>query len=167
MARSSITAKDLSPDDNVVTSYAILEDGSHLPFDVPVLEDGGLQGAAGYVRSTVRDMLIWAKAVMDAEASEIGLCGTNATENHTVLYDIALCRSAFRPIVHEDSPLENTYGLGWFRHMLLSKWLGTIGPNFGWLLYIGGIQWGFDCLLHLSRDAECRGGHGQLFGWAR
>ena len=28
---------------------------------------------------------------------------------------------------------ENSYGLGWFRHMLPSSWLGSIGPNFALL----------------------------------
>lgn len=62
MDRSSTRTAEHPTDGNVARGYAVLDDGSLLPLDQPVLEDGGLQGASGYVRSSVKDMLTWAKA---------------------------------------------------------------------------------------------------------
>ncbi|KAL9628057.1 MAG: hypothetical protein Q9164_007407 [Protoblastenia rupestris] len=55
-------------DGNVATGYSVLDDRSLFAWNESALEDGNPQGGAGYVRNTVRDMLTWAKAVMEAES---------------------------------------------------------------------------------------------------
>lgn len=48
-----------------------------------------------------------------------------------MLRQIPYIRTTNRPMAGEKSHLENSYALGWFRHMLPSSWLGSIGPNVG------------------------------------
>ena len=112
------------------------------------------------LRSSVRDMLKWAYAVMEAEKDdsskgmaspitiETQLAGMSIDEIHPLIRPTALyknqearnplrqipqIRTSRRPITEERSPLENAYALGRFRHMLPSAWLGSIGPNIGLL----------------------------------
>lgn len=121
------------PDSNVAKGYSVLDNGELLPLSDPKLEDGSVQGGAGFVRSTARDMLAWAKSVIEAERAEVSAQedATSAlNRNKSGLVNIAFSRSAQRPITYEPGGLENSYALGWFRHMLPSKWLGSIGPNF-------------------------------------
>ncbi|KAL9026483.1 MAG: hypothetical protein Q9196_004857 [Gyalolechia fulgens] len=94
---------------------------------------------ANYVRSTAHDMLTWhmGKAVMEAEEDD----GPSSFDHEVngkgheriwqVLRQMAYIRTTKRPMIDEKTPLENSYALGWFRHMLPSSWLGSIGPNFG------------------------------------
>ena len=49
------------------------------------------------------------------------------------LHQMQIMRCGHRPITLQGNGYENTYGLGWFRHMLPSSWLGSIGPNFAFL----------------------------------
>jgi len=123
----SVTSAAEYPDGNVACGYSVLDDGELVALPDPDLRDTGLQGASGFVRSSVGDMLKWAKAVMEAENT------TNPAASHGVLRDIAFTRAARRPIVVDGRSLENSYALGWFRHMLPSRWLGSIGPNFSLL----------------------------------
>lgn len=125
--KRSVTSAAEYPDGNVARGYSILNDGSSVPLPDPDLRDTGLQGASGFVRSSVGDMLTWAKAVMEAEDT------LDPSECHPALRDIAFTRAARRPIVVDGGSFENSYGLGWFRHMLPSPWLGSIGPNFSLL----------------------------------
>jgi len=123
------------PDQNVAKGYSVLDDGSLLSLGDPLLEDGDIQGAAGFVRSSVNDMLTWAKAIMVTENQERGMrsleIGSELGDHP--LRGISLARCAHRPITLENGPGENAYGLGWFRHTLPSSWLGSIGPNFALL----------------------------------
>ena len=48
---------------------------------------------------------------------------------HNPLRQMQLIRCGHRPIILDDNGYENTYGLGWFRHMLPSTLPGSIGPN--------------------------------------
>lgn len=136
MTRSCTKNVDLPHDDNVAIGYSVLDDGSLSKWELPVLEDGSLQGGAGYVRSTARDMMVWAKAVMEAEkplnfdTGHTRLLRETDSENPP-LRQMPFIRTAHRPMIEEKSPFENSYALGWFRHMLPSSWLGSIGPNFG------------------------------------
>ncbi|KAJ6003842.1 hypothetical protein N7540_013124 [Penicillium herquei] len=119
-----------------------LKKASNLPIASPLLndalglEDGELQGASGYVRSTVQDMLKWASAVMGAEENE-AKCGeklsTELDASANPLRQMRMIRCAHRPIVLGEEGFENSYGLGWFRHMLPSRYLASIGPNFSLL----------------------------------
>ncbi len=136
MTRSCTTNAGLPSDDNIAMGYSVLDDGTLSEWDLPVLEDGRLQGGAGYVRSTAHDMMVWAKAVMEAESlqnSGMDHAGAlrRAPPEKNPLRQMQFIRTAHRPMIEERSPIENSYGLGWFRHMLPSSWLGSIGPNFG------------------------------------
>lgn len=135
----SCTAQEDYLDDNVAIGYSVLDNGSLLPHDDPQLadiprdrntrphQDGytGLQGASGFVRSSVNEMLLWAKAILVAEREERDPSRTPSTP----LRGIGYTRTAQRPIDSRPGGLENSYGLGWFRHMLPSRMLGSIGPN--------------------------------------
>ena len=125
------------PDGNVARGYSVLDDGSLWSLGDPQLEDGDIQGAAGFIRSSVNDMLAWAKAIMEAEKGDPGRrhLDPGAVIKSEVTKpglpsNIALTRCAHHPITLENGLGENSYGLGWFRHTLPSRWLGSIGPNF-------------------------------------
>ena len=134
MTRRYTKAADHPLDGNVARGYSVLDDGSLLPLGPSALEDGNLQGGAGYVRSTVRDMLIRACAVMEAEDDDFDPHCLNHSrqtpERKNPLRQMQLLRCGHRPINYQSMGYENSYGLGWFRHMLPSSWLGSIGPNF-------------------------------------
>ena len=136
LSRTCTTNKEMPTDGNVATGYSVLDDGSLFRWRRPALEDGKPQGGAGYVRSTVRDMLAWAKAIMEAEGDwttemNVSTDHNQVQETSNTLQQIPFVRTSRRPIIDERSPLENAYALGWFRHMLPSAWLGSISPNFG------------------------------------
>jgi hypothetical protein len=86
-------------------------------------------------------MLTWANAVMEAEENEEkqerGRSGETTTEvagqTNNPLRQIRMARCAHRPIVFGQGGYENSYGLGWFRHMLPSRYLASIAPNFSLL----------------------------------
>lgn len=79
------------------------------------------------MRSSIRDMLAWAKAVIKAENDRLIPIKQNP------LRHIQLTRCTHRPIIREGGCYENSYGLGWFRHMLPSSYLDSIKPNFALL----------------------------------
>ncbi|KAL2182953.1 beta-lactamase/transpeptidase-like protein [Thermothelomyces heterothallicus CBS 203.75] len=122
LTRTCTSAAEYPADGNVAIGYSILDDGSVLPLRDPQCRDGSVQAGAGFVRSTVNDMLRWAKAVMDSEKAE-------ARGETPMLPGISFTRCAHRPLVMEDGLGENSYGMGWFRHTLPSRWLSSIGPN--------------------------------------
>lgn len=129
----SFTRNDEFEDKNSAKGYALFNDASVLPFAPSALQDGSLQGASGYVRSTVNDMLTWANAVLEAEDHESLDSGSFAPSSQNPLRQMNRIRCAHRPIVFGKPGLENSFGLGWFRHMLPSKYLASIGPNFSLL----------------------------------
>lgn len=126
MERSFTTASEYV-DQNVAKGYSVLQDKSPLDLGDPKLEDGDIQGAAGFVRSSVNDMLKWAKAIMEAEDEEAH------GDKSCKLPGISFTRCSHRPMILENGLGENSYGFGWFRHTLPSKWLSSIGPNFALL----------------------------------
>ncbi|KAJ6016556.1 hypothetical protein N7540_011147 [Penicillium herquei] len=136
MTRSFTRGDEYNADKNYARGYSVLDNGSPLLNDALGLEDGELQGASGYVRSTVQDMLKWASAVMEAEENE-AKCGdklsTKLDASANPLRQMRMIRCAHRPIVLGEEGFENSYGLGWFRHMLPSQYLASIGPNFSLL----------------------------------
>ena len=138
MTRSSTKAADHPSDGDSARGYSVLDDECLLTLRPSALEDGNPQGGAGYARSTVRDMLTWASAVMDAETDNFDCQSLTdvqpeKNERYNPLRQMRLMRCGHRPITHKDTGYENSYGLGWFRHMLPSSWLGSIGPNFALL----------------------------------
>ena len=137
MHRTFSRNDEYDEDDNVARGYGVLDHGPPLLQSPPALEDGALQGASGYIRSSVHDMLLWAKAVLGAEEAEEDHFSLKSTDPKTdttnPLKQITQARSAHRPVVLGAKGYENSYGLGWFRHMLPSKFLSSIGPNFALL----------------------------------
>ncbi|KAF2195030.1 beta-lactamase/transpeptidase-like protein [Zopfia rhizophila CBS 207.26] len=135
MNRSCTHAHGYPADGNVATGYSVLDDGSLLPHSDPELEDGGVQGASGFVRSSVNDMLTWAKSLMIVESRPADSLkpDSGSYEAYNILRNVEVTRCARRPIIFDEGLKENSYGLGWFRHSLPSKWLGSIGPNFALL----------------------------------
>ncbi|KAK4504220.1 hypothetical protein PRZ48_005136 [Zasmidium cellare] len=119
------------PDGNVAQGYAVLDSGELLALPEPDLGNNTLTGPAGFVRSCVNDMLAWAKAIMIAEAYQAS--PVNESDTSGPLSGVAYTRCAQRPIALYVGSNENSYGLGWFRHMLPSRLLSSIGPNFALL----------------------------------
>ncbi|RAQ58744.1 hypothetical protein COH20_006848 [Aspergillus flavus] len=118
---------EYSDDRNKARGYSILNDAPPLFMDSPGLEDGSIQGASGYLRSTVQDMLVLATAVMEVEEE------SPIPQHSNPLRQVKMTRCAHRPIVLAENRYEDSYGLGWFRHMLPSKYLSCRGPNFSLL----------------------------------
>ncbi len=127
LTRTCTSAAEYPRDGNVATGYSVLDDGSVLPLRDPQCFDGSVQAGAGFVRSTVNDMLRWAKAVMDSERAEA------SGETPVLLPGISFTRCAHRRLILENGLGENSYGMGWFRHTIPSRWLSSIGPNSGLL----------------------------------
>ncbi|KAJ5093523.1 hypothetical protein N7456_009384 [Penicillium angulare] len=138
MTRTFTRSDEYKDDLNSARGYCILDKEPPLLVESLGLQDGELQGASGYIRSTVRDMLTWANAVMEAEEKEAGE-GFSSTSTlgletlSTPLRQMRMIRCAHRPIAIGKDVRENSYGLGWFRHTLPSKYLSSIGPNFSLL----------------------------------
>ncbi|KAE8313646.1 beta-lactamase/transpeptidase-like protein [Aspergillus transmontanensis] len=127
MIRTSSRNDECSDDRNKARGYSILNDAPPLFMDAPGLEDGSIQGASGYLRSTVQDMLVWANAVMEAEDE------SPTPQPSNPLRQIKMTRFAHQPIDLGENGYEDPYSLGWFRHMLPSKYLPCIGSNFSLL----------------------------------
>lgn len=140
MKRTCTSAEEYT-DGNVARGYSVLDDGDAMPLGDPQLGDGAIQGAAGFVRSSVNDMLMWAKAVMEveSEAAELAKVSTKTTNGaekeskSSTLPGIEFARCSHRPMTLENGLGENSYGFGWFIHTIPSRWLSTIGQNFALL----------------------------------
>lgn len=138
MTRSVTRAADQPTDGNFVRGCSVLDDGSLRSLSLSALDDGSPQGGAGYVRSSVRDMLIWVRAVMEVEVHNFDQDHTSLVEqdgngSRNPLCQMQLLRCGHRPVTLQGTGYENTYELGGFRHMLPSSWLGSIGPSFALL----------------------------------
>ena len=128
MSRSFTSSFDMPSDGNIAAGYSILDDGSAYRLKPPEIHDGKTSGAAGYVQSSVHDMLIWAKAIMEEDSAE----QPPTTSPNPIKQRDVMCR-AHLPIMESTTGCEDSYGLGWFRHTLPSSLLGSIGPNFALL----------------------------------
>lgn len=133
LLRTYVRTADYPPDGNVAKGYSVLDDGSFLAVGDPEIQDGSAHAGAGLVRSTVNDMLRWAKAVMQAEKQqELVTSSQDMPVKKPPLPGVAFTRSEQRCIISDPTEAEgeNSYGLGWFRHTIPSQWLGSISPNF-------------------------------------
>ncbi|CAM1511863.1 Fc.00g093760.m01.CDS01 [Cosmosporella sp. VM-42] len=86
------------------------------------MEGGSAHAGAGFVRSTVSHMLRWAAAVMQSESHQ--------SADDTFLPNMDFTHSTHQVVMPEPAEGENTDGLGWFRHTIPSRWLGSVSPNF-------------------------------------
>ena len=134
LGRTGTSSAEYPLDGNVARGYSVLDDGSLLRLEEPDLQDGSAHAGAGCVRSTVNDMLTWAKAVMVAESRQSRAEeGILSQQEH--LPGMAFTRTAQRPLTPDtrETKGEDSYGLGWFRHTIPSKLLGFTSPNFSLL----------------------------------
>ena len=114
MTRSTPKLIGLPADGNHARGYAVLDDGSLLPLAPSAPDDGNPQGGAGYVRSSVRDMLTWARAVLEAEAVYLNLKNVSkAVDEHggrlNPLRQMQLMRCGHRPFTLQGKNYENIY----------------------------------------------------------
>ncbi|KAI1378290.1 beta-lactamase/transpeptidase-like protein [Hypoxylon crocopeplum] len=127
LSRTYTKAADYPSDGNVAKGYSVLDDGSFLQVSDPAIGDKSAQAGAGLIRSTVNDMLSWAKAVMQAEEHQ---SSREFAVKGELLPGMAFTRSRHIPVTTDSTTGVNSYGLGWFRHTIPSRWLGSISSNF-------------------------------------
>ncbi|KAK4244755.1 beta-lactamase/transpeptidase-like protein [Corynascus novoguineensis] len=134
LGRTGTSLAEYPLDGNVAKGYSVLDDGSPLPLDESEVQDGSVHAGAGCVRSTVNDMLEWARAVMEAESRQ-SRTGAGIPNQEEHLPGLAFTRRAQRPITPgaRTTQGEDQYGLGWFRHTMPSRLLGFTSPNFSLL----------------------------------
>ena len=128
MTRSFTGANDYPADGNVARGYSVLDDDSLLPLAQSALSTGDFHESAGSLKSSVRDMLTWARAVMEAEVYEANQSEGAKDVNSNPLRQMTMIRSVHRPVTL-DGGHENSYGLCWLRHMLPTSGLGPISAN--------------------------------------
>lgn len=130
LTRTFSSADDYPADGNFARGYSVRDDGSLLPLERSALNDGDFHESAGSVKSSVRDMLTWAKAVMESEAREDPKYpDAKGAPSSNPLRQMKLVRSGHRPVSLQGGRYENSYGLCWFRYMLPTSWLGAITAN--------------------------------------
>jgi CubicO group peptidase (beta-lactamase class C family) len=108
---------DVSHDDgndNIAKPYASLEDGSLFEIPPPLQGENVLMGAAGGIRSSVKDLLGLYKAFIEAANSNFG-CGHSSTAN-----PLKQLTGLWNGMIGMPFPSlrENTYALGWVRAQL-------------------------------------------------
>jgi hypothetical protein len=111
----------------VAKAYSLLDREGSLLLGDHKLEDSDIQGAAGFVRRSVNNMLKWAGGIIGAERQE------EEGRTSSKFLGIQSIRYARCPMVLQNGLGENNYRLGWFRHTLPPSWLSSIGPNFALL----------------------------------
>ncbi|KAG5806015.1 hypothetical protein H9Q71_009393 [Fusarium xylarioides] len=114
----TVTNRIKLPDDNVAEPHVVLDNYSlqrQKPVDTAT--DNTLMGPAGGVWSNVSDMMIWAKAILDAIHHE-----------PSVLKEVPTIIS-HKTNITTSSIGENTYGLGFARAMIPSTELGMLSLN--------------------------------------
>jgi CubicO group peptidase (beta-lactamase class C family) len=112
-------------DDNVAKSYSVLDDLTSVEIVRPQLGDGSLMEAAGGVKSTLHDLIIWQKAWLAAINPS---CEAFAQDSaRSVLKE---CCTIIDSHAHfpGTSLLEQSYAAGWARAQLPGQ-LGRISQN--------------------------------------
>ncbi|KAL8838630.1 MAG: hypothetical protein Q9170_002076 [Blastenia crenularia] len=123
--KRTITSRETTLD-NRAEPYFALSDGTpyHLPRPFP--EDGKImQGAVG-VQSSVHDLLLYYRALMEAAAAQTEHHSTSTQGNPLVQAEMLL--KAHIPLSNEPSEHEKSYALGWARTVLPAS-TGVIGLN--------------------------------------
>ncbi len=114
------TTTDQNPNtSNVAKAYMALSDGTPCHLPRPQQEDGKLLGGAAGVQSSVRDLLVFYKNIMNAAQEQ---------SHDGPLKNIPTILSPHIALEPEPSPLERSYGLGWIRTELPGS-LGIVGLN--------------------------------------
>jgi len=121
MNRTTTDGTDLK-DDNMAEAHYVLNDRTAKKHGRPDLSDKTSMGACASIWSTVPDMLIWAKAHL--EAIKIEQSG-DGTKQHHVLKNVNKIVS-HASIGPADILQENTYGFAWYRMHLPSPAYGDL-----------------------------------------
>ncbi|KAH0564996.1 hypothetical protein GP486_001611 [Trichoglossum hirsutum] len=130
MKRTTASARDWNSDENVATPYVTLTNGEPFKINPPAASDNTLIGSAGSIRSSVRELLIWSRAIMEAYTTEVRgsplpllfeTRRTNPLREMKALFGAA-------SIVDGRAPDLETYGFGWFRHSLPAR-IGVLSAN--------------------------------------
>jgi CubicO group peptidase (beta-lactamase class C family) len=133
LTRSFTGGEDYPPDGNFARGYSVRDDGSLLPLEQSAINSGDFHESAGSLKSTVSDMLMWAKAMMEAEAQEGAINITRPNDISAIspnpLRQTKMVTACHRPLCPGGGVYDDSYGLCWFRHMLPSQSLSFIGAN--------------------------------------
>jgi CubicO group peptidase (beta-lactamase class C family) len=132
LSRTLLTQEKLLSDRNIALPYACQEDGSFYKLDMPdnVETNNGFSSMGAW--SSVRDMLSFAKSVLDSEETEkLVLAGGIASlETNNPLKEMNTIRSGFHPIPSGDNSGNAAgYGLGWLRVTTPSVHIGALSSN--------------------------------------
>ncbi|KAH6989255.1 beta-lactamase/transpeptidase-like protein [Ilyonectria sp. MPI-CAGE-AT-0026] len=131
MSRSCSNRADL-PDTNFAEPHTALDNGKPGRLPVPQFSDKTLTGASAAVWSTVPDLLKWASAILNRlEIEDTAGQSTPPTDSENPLRQMSTIM-AHRFHVTENTVNENSYALGWARHIIPSShlgWLSTNGPQ--------------------------------------
>lgn len=129
MQRSCSNRKDLL-DHNFAEPHTALDHGRPGRLPVPDFSDKTITGASAAIWSTVTDMLKWTRAILQRLRFEVegdqGIPGFSAQTN-PLRHMSRILAHQFR--VTDDTINENSYALGWARHLLPSKHLGWLSIN--------------------------------------
>ncbi|KAK3354066.1 beta-lactamase/transpeptidase-like protein, partial [Lasiosphaeria hispida] len=119
---------------NIAKPYAALQNRSAYELDMPLVRPDGLFSAAGGVRTSVSDLLIFYRALMDASASQLPKHGISLWQSHDTqripnnpLKQLAAIWNAMISLPFP-SLREHSYALGWTRAQLPSTF-GLDGPQ--------------------------------------
>ncbi|KAK0732312.1 beta-lactamase/transpeptidase-like protein [Lasiosphaeris hirsuta] len=117
---------------NIAKPYAALQNRSAYELDMPLVRQDGLFSAAGGVRTSVSDLLIFYRALLDASTSQLPKHGTQHgrhTERipNNPLKQLAAIWNAMISLPFS-SLREHSYALGWTRAQLPSTF-GLDGPQ--------------------------------------
>ena len=122
MTRSFIKAtRPLPP--NSETPYTALKADEFVQIQLPVSEDGSATTAAGGVISSLKDLVTYYNAILDARAAELA----GKSDGQAVIKQ-AVSLTSGRVFMDPDQNLERTYALGLARVQLPGT-LGVIGLN--------------------------------------
>ncbi|KAJ8133383.1 hypothetical protein O1611_g237 [Lasiodiplodia mahajangana] len=123
-------------DDNFTEPHTALDNGRPGRLPIPDFSDKTITGASAAVWSTVPDMLKWCKAVLSRLELELGQRSETEDDQRNPLRQMrTILAHRFR--VTEDTINENSYALGWARHVIPSShlgWLSTNGPQHNHIL---------------------------------
>jgi CubicO group peptidase (beta-lactamase class C family) len=124
----SCSNRDSLKDQNFAEPHTALDHDKPARLAVPLFSDKTITGASAAVWSTVPDMLKWAAAILQRLHIEVDQDTSQSRADQNPLRQISMILSQrFR--VTDNTINENSYGLGWARHLLPSKHLGWLSIN--------------------------------------
>lgn len=117
---------------NAAQGFMALEDTSHLAFDAEELDDSTIIGAAGAVCSSVKELILYYRAWMEAYNHQKANLTTSTPGSPFKQVPIVSSAHADLPFPTTPGYTNTTYGLGWLRTCLPGH-LSSISENAGLL----------------------------------